>query len=121
MEETKTISKNIESIQKQSSKTKPYRFQKYNPMFKKLNNNYYYINNIHDFQIKCNLKIFDSKYGGKSYLLKDIKFPFVFKDMYLSLVKKLYKNEDIDIMNKIDSTLEKKKILLFLQKLIIKN
>ena len=89
MEANQNIQNVIECIKLQSSKIKPKEIQKYNPIFKKLNNNYYYINNIPEFQVKSNLKILETKYG-KSYLLTDIKFPYVFKKMYLSVVEKFY-------------------------------
>ena len=95
------------------------KIRKYNPIFKKLNNFYYYINNFQNFKSNVNLKIINSKYGEKSYLLRDIKFPYVFsKNVFDDVIEKLYGvDEDIDIMNKIDKTFGNKEDLIIFAKM----
>ena len=111
----KTIQNVIECINLQSSKDKSEKIQKYKPIIKRMNNFFNYINGIPNFEIKCDLKIINGKFG-KSYLLTNIEFPYEFKNMYMSVVKKIYEDEEIDIMEKIDKTFGDREDLCFFTK-----
>ena len=89
----KTILSTLNYIQ-ESTVNDGKQFKYEEPNFVNIKNiDYMYINNISKFIVECDVVTFKSKFTDKGILLKNIKFPSNFLEMYRSVLFKYFKEQ----------------------------